>query len=51
MNISNILIAIAVVVGGIATGYFDGSLEIISAGITAVAGLVIFFKELFKDDY
>ena len=48
MNISNILIAIAVIAGGISTGYFDGSLEIISAGIVAVAGLVIFFKELFK---
>ena len=48
MNISNILIAIAVIAGGVATGYFDGSLELISAGIVVVAGVVLFFKELFK---
>ena len=48
MDIMNILIAICVVTGGVATGYFGGSTELIASGIVAVAGVVLFFKELFK---
>jgi predicted Co/Zn/Cd cation transporter (cation efflux family) len=48
MDIINILIAIAVIAGGIVVGFFNGSIELITAGIMAVAGAVLFFKELFK---
>jgi hypothetical protein len=48
MDIANILIAVAVIAGGVSVGLFDGSLELISTGIVAVAGVVLFFKELFK---
>lgn len=48
MDVKNILIAIAVVAGGISSGIYDGSLEVISTGIVAFSGLALFFKELFK---
>jgi len=49
MNIGNILIAIAVIAGGVSTSLFSGSIETITAGITVVAGLVLFFKGLFEN--
>lgn len=47
MDIINILVAIAVISGGLVVGFFNGSIELITAGIIAVAGAVLFFKELF----
>ena len=49
MNIGNILIAIAVIAGGVSTSLFGGSIETIATGITVVAGAVLFFKELLKN--
>lgn len=49
MNTGNILIAIAVIAGGLSTSLFSGSIETIATGITVVAGVVLFFKELFKN--
>jgi hypothetical protein len=47
MDIVNILIAVAVIAGGVATGYFEASTELITSGIIIVSGVVLFFKELF----
>lgn len=47
MDIVNVLIAIAVIAGGVATGFFGASVELITSGIMVVAGAVLFFKELF----